>query len=38
MRDIGLRPLLLLCSLKSERFAEKCFDAARCAVQGPFAL
>lgn len=27
MRDIGLRSLLLLCSLKSKRFAEKCFDA-----------
>ena len=35
MRDIGLRSLLLLCSLKSKRFAEKCFDAV-CRDRSPF--
>ncbi len=38
MRDSGLRSLLPLCSLKSKRFAEKCFDAACSGVQRPFAL
>lgn len=35
MRDIGLRSLLPLCSLKSKRFAEKCFDAV-CRDRSPF--